>query len=95
MTDGANNRLIRPDAPFTWQVPLPTGHLHVTVEHARQPPDTLLGFAARANAKRGFLFVSRVLGKHWPVRPQAMQAIHQDLASQIPTGLAGPVLFIA
>ena len=76
-------------------VELPTGQLQVTVEQARLPLDDLLGFAARANLKRGFLFLSKVLGKHWPVRPAGMRAIHQDLAQQIPANLPGPVLFIA
>lgn len=76
-------------------VELPTGQLQVTVEQARLPLDDLLGFAARANLKRGFLFLSKVLGKHWPVRPRDMRAIHQDLARRIPSDLPGPVLFIA
>ncbi|BBB91465.1 MAG TPA: phosphoribosyltransferase [Methylomusa anaerophila] len=33
------------------------------------PVDALFGMAARQNAKRGFLFVSKVLGKHIPVHP--------------------------
>jgi len=32
-------------------------------------PDDLFGMAARINKKRGFLFVSRLLGKHLPVAP--------------------------
>lgn len=76
-------------------VQLPTGQLQITVEQARLPLDDLLGFAARANLKRGFLFLSKVLGKHWPVRPAHMRAIHQDLAHRIPPGLPGPVVFIA
>lgn len=78
-----------------YQVALPTGQLQVAVQHSRLPVEQLLGFAARANARRGFLFLSKVLGKHWPVRPSQMRAIHQDLASQIPAALPGPVLFIA
>ena len=81
--------------PLHYEVDLPTGHLSVQVEQARMPFDSLLGFAARANAKRGFLFLSKVLGKHWPVTPANMHAIHLDLASQIPAALPGPVLFIA
>ncbi|MDD9271226.1 phosphoribosyltransferase family protein [Paenibacillus sp. GCM10023248] len=33
------------------------------------PLDSLFGMAARINKKRSFLFVSKVLGKHIPVRP--------------------------
>jgi hypothetical protein len=76
-------------------VTLPTGLLQVQVDQARFALDTLVGFAARANAKRGFLFLSKVLGKHWPVAPHQMRAIHRDLAAQIPADLPGPVLFIA
>lgn len=32
-------------------------------------PDVLFAMAARKNLKRGFLFVSKVLGKHIPVKP--------------------------
>ena len=34
------------------------------------PSEALFGIAARKNKKRGFLFVSKVLGKHIPVHPQ-------------------------
>ena len=74
---------------------MPTGELTLKVDEARFPLDWLIGFAARANAKRGFLFLSKVLGKHWPVTPRAMEAIHDDLAAQIPPSLPGPVVFIA
>ena len=57
--------------------------------------DDLIGFAARANAKRGFLFLSKVLGKHWPVTPRRMHDIHAALAAQVPADLPGPVVFIA
>jgi len=57
--------------------------------------DALVGFAARANARRGFLFVSKVLGKHWPVRPDVMQQLHQSLARDLLPDLPGPVVFIA
>lgn len=74
---------------------MPTGELTLSVDEARFPLDDLIGYAARANAKRGFLFLSKVLGKHWPVTPTAMAAIHTDLAAQIPSDLPGPVVFIA
>ncbi|MFT5643612.1 MAG: hypothetical protein ACI83P_001159 [Janthinobacterium sp.] len=74
---------------------MPTGELTLAVDEERLPLDQLIGFAARANAKRGFLFLSKVLGKHWPAEPRQMEAIHIDLASQIPRDLPGPVVFIA
>jgi len=73
---------------------LPTGCLEVTLTKGEHELDALLGFAARANAKRGFLFLSKVLGKHWPVRPSAMLDVHARLAADVPAS-EGPVLFIA
>lgn len=74
---------------------LPTGVLQVQVEEGDFALDALLGFAARANTKRGFLFLSKVLGKHYPSEPMAMLRVQQYLAAQIPPDLPGPVLFIA
>ncbi|MET0323290.1 MAG: phosphoribosyltransferase domain-containing protein [Duganella sp.] len=76
-------------------VDLPTGVLTVSARPGPYALDALVGFAARANAKRGFLFVSKVLGKHWPVRPAVMRALHASLAAGLPADLPGPVVFIA
>ena len=73
---------------------LPTGLLEVDLHKGAEELDALLGFAARANAKRGFLFLSKVLGKHWPVRPSTMLDVHARLAAGVPAG-EGAVLFIA
>ena len=73
---------------------LPTGRLEVDLYTGAEELDALLGFAARANAKRGFLFLSKVLGKHWPVRPARMLEVHARLAAGVPQA-PGPVLFIA
>ena len=75
-------------------ISLPTGELEVMLTHGGHELDTLLGFAARANAKRGFLFLSKVLGKHWPVKPSVMQAVHVRMAANVPDS-TGPVVFIA
>lgn len=75
-------------------IELPTGRLELTVDHSDFPLDDLMGFAARANAKRGFLFLSKVLGKHWPVKPSVMRTIHEHMAADVPFE-AGPVVFIA
>jgi hypothetical protein len=75
-------------------VALPTGTLDVTLAQGASEADDLLGFAARANAKRGFLFLSKVLGKHWPVTPSTMIAVHDRLAATVPV-TDGPVVFIA
>lgn len=72
---------------------LPTGRLTLTIESSRQPVEDLLGFAARANPRRAFLFLSKVLGKHYPVRPADMAATHRALTEDVPTA-DGPVVFI-
>lgn len=76
------------------RVELPTGVLRVeTYPGAEFGLDELCAFAARNNRKRGFLFVSKVLGKHWPARPSLMRETHRRLAAQIP-GDAGPTVFV-
>ncbi|MFT5533378.1 MAG: hypothetical protein ACI8WM_001372 [Burkholderiaceae bacterium] len=75
------------------RVSMPTGKMVVRVRQSHLDLDQLIGFAARNNAKRGFLFLSKVLGKHWPVRPSVMSAMHDLLAGQIPPN-AGTVVFI-
>ena len=76
------------------QVTLDTGVLSLRVREARYPLEALCGFAARDNPKRGFLFVSKVLGKHWPVTPGRMREIHAHLAGRLDLG-AGPWLCVA
>ena len=76
-------------------IALPTGVMRLKVDASPFRLDDLIGFAARANTKRGFLFLSKVLGKHWPVTPQLMHKIHIALAAQVPADLPGPTVFIA
>lgn len=76
-------------------IELATGRLEVRVTRAAFPLDQLCGFAARANPKRGFLFVSKVLGKHWPARPATMEQIHHHLAHALSLGQQGPWLLVA
>ena len=76
-------------------VALPTGMLELRVDAGAFGLDELLGFAARANTRRGFLFLSKVLGKHWPVTPACMRRLHVHLASLVPADLPQPVVFIA
>ncbi len=70
------------------------GDLRVAVDRSDIPLDDLCGFASRRNPKRPFLFVSRVLGRHLPVRPQVMRMIHRRLAAKLPAGLPGPAVVI-
>ncbi|MDF2642732.1 MAG: hypothetical protein K0R45_2005 [Pseudomonas sp.] len=80
--------------PATLSAELLRGRLDVTVDASSIAPDSLFGFAERRNPKRAFLFVSRVLGRHIPVRPSVMLKSFEDLARKIPADLPGPVLII-
>lgn len=78
-------------APDRVTVSLPTGTLNL---HGPAPERIfeLCAFAARANPRRGFLIVSKVLGRHLPTAPEALRAAADALAAQIPCDLPGPVL---
>jgi hypothetical protein len=78
----------------TRSITLPTGLLDIEVEEALWPLDALCDFAARENPRRGFLVVSRVLGRHIPAAPQVMRRSVHDLAARIPADLPGPVMVI-
>lgn len=72
---------------------LESGRLELFLEGDASELPALLGFATRCNPRRSFLFVSKVLGKHWPARPAAMRAVHDRLAERL-TDLPGPVVFV-
>ncbi len=72
---------------------LPAGTIAVTVEPGSLPLADLCDFAARNNPRRGFLIVSRVLGRHLPTAPAAMGGAMAALAAKL-GGLPGPVLVI-
>ena len=59
------------------------GRLSLTLTENGHRLDELIAFASRLNPRRGYLFVSRVLGKHIPVQPSKMDAIHAELAQGI------------
>src|SRR3546814_798664 len=75
------------------EIQLPTGTLELTTEE-NVDLDTVCDFAARANPKRGFLIVSKVLGRHLPASPTAMRETMDQLGQKIPADLAGPVVFL-
>ncbi|MBT0671474.1 phosphoribosyltransferase domain-containing protein [Novosphingobium profundi] len=77
----------------TLEVPLATGHLKLSVENGPEIDD-YCDFAARANPKRGFLIVSKVLGRHLPARPDAMRSTMADLAQSLPADLPQPIVFL-
>ena len=76
-------------------VPLEAGMLRLHILEQRWPLHELLGFASRNNPRRGFLLVSRVLGRHIPVAPQRIAEAAGALAAQLETSLPGPVVFLA
>lgn len=57
------------------------GVLSLGLTQGKDRVSELIGFASRENHKRGFLFVSKVLGKHVPVKPSAMRKIYNELAN--------------
>jgi len=62
------------------QIEIDAGLLDLELHRGAARLDELLGFASRQNPKRGYLFVSKVLGKHIPVRPHRMRALYAELA---------------
>ncbi len=66
---------------FQTVIHLLTGQLQVSIQADTQTVEHYLGFAARNNPKRGFLFVSKVLGKHYPCKPSVMLQSYQKLVN--------------
>jgi hypothetical protein len=87
--------------PGPLRISLQAGTLRLRIARADLPVDQLLGFASRRSRKRGFVFVSKVLGKHYPVAPGRMEDIHARLANKLISwqrtnlGVPGPMVFIA
>lgn len=75
------------------RIDLTTGTLDLVTEHAAKL-DAFCDFAARANPKRGFLIVSKVLGRHLPAAPKAMRGAMDELGQKLPVDLSGPVLVL-
>jgi Phosphoribosyl transferase/TRSP domain C terminus to PRTase_2 len=73
---------------------LPSGRLNLRVEPGSRDWSALLDLAVRQNPKRGFLFVSKVLGKHIPVSPRIVRETHTALAVGLPNDLRKNTLFI-
>lgn len=82
------------DGPSQRTVILDNGVLTLRVAESDWPLDRLCGFAARRNPRRGFLIVSKVLGRHIPARPSEMRAALRALAAKVPGDLPGPVLVV-
>jgi hypothetical protein len=72
------------------KVHLKTGTLNIDLN---ENLDQYVSYSSRINKKRGFFFVSKVLGKHIPTKPSVMLNTYKDLASLIPK-TDEPTLFI-
>ncbi len=69
------------------------GQLTMAIQREELPLEGCVTYATRQNPRRLYLFVSKVLGKHWPARPRVMRDVHCRLAAKI-AHLPGPMLVI-
>lgn len=80
--------------PGCYEAVLPGGRFRFDLELEEAPFRELCDVALRNNARRRFLFVSRVLGRHWPARPAAVRAAARALALKLRARLTEePVVF--
>lgn len=85
----------REGPPGFYEAHLPGGRFTLAMHREDLPLRTLTDLAIRNNPKRRFLFVSRVLGRHCPVRPAAMRQVAAALAAKMHRRLpGGPVVFV-
>ena len=78
------------------ELSIKSGKLNITessIDPAFNSIESLIGFASRQNEKRGFLFVSKVLGKHIPVKPSVMRSTYDLIAEKVQV-IDGSTLFI-
>lgn len=76
-------------------VRLPSGELQLDVyPDPAWNLDEVLTYGVRRNPKRGYLLISRVLGKHIPVSPLTIQAAHVALAAGLSAEVPGPLLVV-
>ncbi len=77
----------------TITVEIPTGRLTLRAQDEEEI-SALCDVAARANPKRGFLIVSRVLGRHLPTRPEVMRRTMDELGAMVSDDAPGPIVFL-
>lgn len=75
------------------EIEFPTGTLEIATEHVAEL-EAFCDFAARANPKRGFLIVSKVLGRHLPASPADMRRAMDELGQKLPADLPGPIVVL-
>ncbi|WP_052351789.1 phosphoribosyltransferase domain-containing protein [Deinococcus pimensis] len=66
-----------------WIHDLPCGRLTLTLTEGTLDAARLLTVGVRQNPRRGFLLLSRVLGKHLPARPGEMSLTYELLGRQV------------
>lgn len=82
-------------ADHRFEARLSGGSFRFTMSKQEVPLRELCDVALRHNSRRRFLFVSKVLGRHWPVRPAALSEVARRLAEKLALKLKeGPVIFI-
>lgn len=64
-----------------YQYEIKTGKLNLNIDEG--DPNELFQVESRKNPKRGFLFVSKVLGKHLPVQIENIDLYHKKIATQL------------
>jgi adenine/guanine phosphoribosyltransferase-like PRPP-binding protein len=75
-------------------IDIPSGNLELKVCDGSYELSDLCGFAARCNPKRGFLFVSKVIGRYLATRPSTMNKVFATLTDKLPKDLTGPVVVL-
>lgn len=65
------------------EVEIRAGRLSLALQVERLPLEEVVTFATRENPKRPYLFVSKVLGRHWPCRPRRMRQTYDLLAAEL------------
>lgn len=81
--------------PGLYQARLPGGSFQFRLDREDLPFPEICDVAVRDNARRRFLFVSRVLGRHLPVRPADIRGIATRLAEKVAARTGGePTAFI-
>ena len=77
------------------EVNISAGTLTLQFHKGQERLGELLDFASRENQKRGYLFVSKVLGKHIPAKPSVMRSLYRELSQQCGAGLPSYVVGMA
>ncbi|PAW63521.1 MAG: hypothetical protein B9S38_17425 [Verrucomicrobiia bacterium Tous-C4TDCM] len=78
-----------------YEARLPGGRFTLAMEREDLPFREMCDLAVRNNARRRFLFVSRVLGRHCPVRPGVLREVAGQLARKLRKRLKDePAVFI-